>query len=232
MGDPDQARGSSFEVCEQLAGRMAASLRAAMGREPCLRLSSVRKADAVVPLPLRHGALSAAQVEQRLLRWKRDLGAFLGVPAEKVPEDSSINARVKARSRQLGLPRQETRKWVAEQFAYFAFLNMYRLGGELIDRERGQLGLPICLLDFGGLLFLGVAAEVLVEVASDWQRRLAPRTALIAGLCGGWSGYLPHGSNFREDGAEARYETVSTVFSEQAASRMLERAVELAARPG
>ena len=230
MGDPDQARGFSFEVCEQLAGRMAGSLRAAVRREPFLRLSSVWKTDAVVPLPLRYGALPAAQVEQRILRWKRELGGFLGVSPEQVPEDSSINARVKARSRQLGLPLEETRRWVAEQFAYFAFLNMYRHSGELIDRERGQLNLPITLLDFGGLLFLGAPAEILVEVAFDWQRRLAPRTALIASLFGGWSGYLPHSSNFREEGAETKYETVSTVFSEQAASGMLVRAGELATR--
>jgi hypothetical protein len=232
MGDPDQARGASFEVCEQLAGRMAARLRAALGRKPFQRLTSFRKADAVVPLPLRHGPLSAAQVGKRIQSWKQELGGFLGVPAEQVPEDSSINARVKVRSRQLGLGLEETRRWVAEQFAFYAFLNVYRRGGDLIDRERGQLDLPVSLLDFGGLLFLGAPVEILVEVAFDWQRRLAPRTALIAGLCGGWSGYLPHGSNFREQGAGRKYETVSTVFSPQAASRMLERAAQLATRSG
>jgi hypothetical protein len=123
----------------------------------------------------------------------------------------------------------ETRSWVAEQFAYFAFLNVYRRGAELVDRERGVLNLPLTLLDFGGLVLLGVPAEVLVEVAFDWQERLSPRTALIAGLCNGWSGYLPHLDNFQEADAGSKYETVSTVFSEQAAAGLLERAARLAA---
>ena len=228
MGDPDQARGSSFQICRELAGRMSACLREAAGREPLLRLASLRKSGAVAPLPLRYGALSASQIGERILRWKQSLGGMLGLAAERVPEDSSVNALVKARCRQLNLPRPECRKWVAEQFSYYAFLNMYKQGGELIDRERGVLNLPITLLDFGGLLLLCVPAEVLVEVAFEWQKRLAPRVALVAGLCNGWSGYLPHPDNFQEPDAGSKYETVSTVFSEQAAAGLLDCAQALA----
>jgi hypothetical protein len=232
MGDPDQARGSSFETCRELGGRMSACLREAAGGEPLLRLSSVRQVGAVAPLPLRYGALSAGQIEERILRWKQALGGLLGVAPQRVPEDSGVNALVKARCRQLRLPRPECRKWVAEQFAYYAFLNIYKQGGELVDREKGLLNLPTVLLDFGGLVLLCVPAEVLVEVAFEWQRRLASRVALVAGLCNGWSGYLPHGDNFREADSGSKYETASTVFSEQAAQELLDRAQELAARGG
>jgi len=228
MGDPNQARGSSLATCRQLADEMAHAIRQAALTPPLCLLSTATRCDGVASLPLRYGALSADQINQRIAGWKRDLGQFLGVDPAQVPENAAINAQVKARCRELDLPRAQTRQWVARQFAYGAFLNMYKHGGgELVDREHGLIRLPLSLLDLGPLVVLCVPAEVLVEIGFEWQRRLAGRVALIAALANGWSGYLPHADNFAEPDADARYETVSSVFAPDAATTMLDAAMGL-----
>ena len=228
MSDPDQAVGSSFEVMEQMGGRMALAVREALGGGPLAVLEEVRLLRAEVSLPLRHGALSPARVEERVRSWKGELGRFLGLPDSEVPEDGSINARIKERCRALALSREETRRWVAEQFAYTAFLWIYRGGGPGIDPAGGRTRLPLTLLDFGPLLLLGVPAEVLVEAALDWQARFPGRIALIGGLTGGWTGYLPHGRNWREPDAPTLYETVSTLYAEGSAETLLAMGQQLA----
>ena len=229
MSDPDQARGSSFEVMERMGGRMARAVREALGGAPAAVLEGVGLRREEVELPLRHGALSPAQVAERVRRWKEELGRFLGLPASGVPEDMSINAVLKERCRALGATREETRRWVAEQFAYTTFLWIYRGGGPGIDPAGGRIRLPLSLLDFGPLLLLGVPAEVLVEAALDWQERFPGRFALIGGLTGGWTGYLPHGRNWRERDSAVLYETVSTLYAEGAAETLLDAGQRLAA---
>jgi hypothetical protein len=236
MGDPDQAKGATFQTVQSLADRMAGALRDAARHEPIVRLRDIHQRCVVAELPLRYGALTSVQIDRRIAQWEAELGGFLGIDAAQVPEHPSINAIVKERCRALELPRDQCRKWVAEQFAFNAFLNMYKRGaggsgssgGEVVDRERGLVHLPLALLDFGQLLILCVPAEVLVEIAFEFQQRLAPRVALIAALANGWSGYLPHASNFAEPAADARYETVSSVFAPDAATKMLDVVTRLA----
>jgi len=183
--------------------------------------------------------LSDEEVRAQVHRWKESFAGFLGIPVEAVPEDMSINALIKERCRELGTPAAVVRGWVAQQFAYTAFLYLFGLpwegpgrssgaseetGGAAVRRRGGTLTVPLRIVDFGPLVLLAVPAEVLSEAALEWQERFPERTALIAGLAGGWIGYLPHASNFAESGASERYETVSTLFAPEAAGVLLDSA--------
>jgi len=234
MANPDQARGSSFEVLDQLASGVASALREGLDSAPVDRLQAVRLQAWEQELPLRYGALSPQGVRDRIEEWKRQFAAFLGVPAEQVPEGGNINALVKERSRSLGLAPDEVRRQVASQFAYGNFLVTYgsaqagdRIGDHtgvpaVVQPSRGIVRLPCRLLDFGGVCILCAPPEILIEAAFDWQRRQPMRIALVSGMVGGWLGYMPHGENFEEPEAGERYETVSTVFAPSACAAMLE----------
>jgi hypothetical protein len=230
MADPDQARGSSFEVLGRLARTLSDQLRAGLATPAVRTLDAVRLHAWDQELPLRYGPLSPAQVRSRIDEWKRGFAGFLGVPEARVPEDRSINALVKERSRQLALAPQEVRRQVAAQFAYGNFLVVYAghggpVAGGIASAARpgrGVVELPCRLLDFGGVSILCAPAEVLVEAAFDWQQALPGRIALVSGLVGGWIGYMPHAVNFAEPEAAERYETVSTMFAPAACGLMLD----------
>jgi hypothetical protein len=232
MADPEQARGSSFEVLERLAAELSESILAALDTPVIAKGDRLETRSVQTALPLRDGPLTEEEVLKKVHGWKGDFASFLDIPVEEVPEDFSINARIKQRCRELESPSEEVRHWVARQFAYTAFLHLVRgtpsgeadLGPGTAVRS-GRMPVTAKLLDFGTLVVLAVPAEVLLEAALEWQRRLSDRVALVAGLAGGWVGYLPYESNYREDGASERYETVSTVFAPEAADRLLDDAV-------
>jgi hypothetical protein len=233
MADPDQAVGSGFEVVQRFGRAMSGDIRAARGNAPVASIDRLTARTVSLRLPLRYGALSPAQVQERIEEWKEKLAGFLGVRKEQVPEDSIINAMVKEKARSAKVSADETRRWVAEQFAYGAFLSIYKTGGDLIDPVRGEIECPLRLLDGGAVKLLGIPAEALLDLAFDWQRRVPGAIALVSGLFGGWTGYLPHRVNFEEPGALQLYETVSSVFSPQAAELLLDAAErQLALRSG
>jgi hypothetical protein len=242
MADPDQARGSSFEVMAGLADGVASSVRMGLQSAPVHVLSSARLDAWDQELPLRYGALSPRAVREHIDAWKAEFAQFLGIPAAEVPEGRIINALVKERIRSLDLSPAEIRGQVASQFAYGNFLVTYAgtkrgvgagdsAESAVVQPSRGTVRLPCRLLDLGSLCILCAPPEILVEAAFDLQRRLAPRIALVSGMVGGWLGYLPHGLNFEEPEAGERYETVSTVFAPAACAVLLESA-EQAARAG
>ncbi|HUX22011.1 MAG TPA: hypothetical protein VMW69_12290, partial [Spirochaetia bacterium] len=180
-----------------------------------------------VDLPLRYGGLNQEKIRARISDWKHQFAGFLGVDDEEVPEDSSINALVKERARELRCSADETRHWVAEQFAYGSFLHTYSGGRSSEHSVSGTLKVGATILDFGELVILGVPVEALVEIAFEWQARVEDETALVCGLFNGWAGYLPHARNFEEPGSENLYETVSTVFAPSAAHQLLATAIDL-----
>ncbi len=232
MADPDQARGSSFGVLDQLAHTLGAELRAGLRTAPVGVLDTVRLQAWDQELPMRYGALSQQAVRERIEAWKGQFARFLGVPPAEVPEGRSINALVKERSRALSLPPAEVRRQVASQFAYGSFLVAYAGHGGpapagtagAAQPGRGVVRLPCRLLDFGLLCILCAPAEILVEAAFEFQHLLPGRIALLSGLVGGWIGYLPHAANFEEPEAAERYETVSTMFAPTACGLLLESA--------
>ena len=71
--------------------------------------------------------------------------------------------------------------------------------------------------------------EVLVEVGQDWQKRNHPceDEAFVIGLANGFMGYLPHPSNFMEDGANYKYETIMNALERDAARISLEQAEQM-----
>ena len=224
MADPDQAMGSSFEVLEELAGGMVDALLRARGSETRARAEDLAVSTRMLALPLRYGPLSREQVQGKLDNWRKKFAGFLETSKDAIPEDWSINATIKEKARDKGLGEAETRRWVAEQFTYVSFLNIYKKGGETIDPGKGEIHCPIAVLDFGSVTFLGAPMEVLLDVAFDWQRRLPDRIALVCGLFGGWTGYLPHKRNYEEPQADQLYETVSTMFAPGASLELLETA--------
>jgi hypothetical protein len=229
MADPDQALGSSFDVMEEISVEMAASVNSAMTGKTLERIDSLSYKHFEMSLPLRYGALNPEETQQKIEDWKERLSGFLGIPVKEVPETMIINGMIKDRCRETECSPDETRSWVSEQFAYCAFVSVYKLGGELIDQAKGLIQSPLTLLKMGKVVLLGIPMEVLLDVAFDWQKRHPDSIALIAGLYNGWTGYLPHKKNFDEPDAGELYETVSTVFSEDAAGVLLNEAEKQAA---
>jgi hypothetical protein len=209
----------NYLVSADWAGPVRSSLEAELG----VPVAYLQGAEGNID-PFTRGFLDMSDPDQARGSSFDVLAELLGVPAAEVPEGRNINALVKQRCRALGLPREEVRRLVASQFAYGNFLVTYAGGREAVQPRQGIVRLPCRILDFGSLCVLGAPAEILVEAAFDWQRRLVGRTALLAGLAGGWLGYMPHGVNFEEAEAGERYETVSTVFSPSACKTMLDGA--------
>ncbi|HUX14458.1 MAG TPA: hypothetical protein VMW87_15625 [Spirochaetia bacterium] len=226
MADPDQAIGSSFEIMNEMARDVTASIQSAAGCPPISTATDVKTNRFLIEMPLRYGKVNRQLFRSRIQKWKQGFAAFLAIPEEEVPEDWSINSLIKERCRNLCSTAETTRHWVAEQFAYGAFLSIYGGSDSLARPEAGIIPITAAILDFGGLVILGMPVEALVEIAFDWQSRFADTTALICGLFGGWAGYLPHGSNFNEPKADQLYETVSTVFAPGAADALLTAALQ------
>jgi len=223
MADPDQAKGSPFPVVEQAGVMMAEALLAARKSAPIRVLDKISFKTIKMELPLRYGALSVNQVEEKLVKWKEHFADFLEIPVEEVTEDPEINALIKDRCRKLKYSQAETRKIVAEQFTYIQFIWAYKFGSEFMDRQKGALTCDITEINFGTLLLLGIPAEVLVEIALEYQDKNPEKTVLIAGLFNGSFGYMPHISNFRETDSDSLYETISTIFGEDASKIILNR---------
>ena len=222
MEDPDQAMGVSFEQMEQTAGLAVTALEETFARDCEAVLDALEVDSFDASLPLRFGGLGRQDIEDQIQQWKGEFSRFLEVPAQEVPEDYSINARIKEKCRKHNLPPETVLEWVSRQFTYCAFISIYRRGEELVDPAKGEMRIPVSIWDFGRLFFVGIPAEVLVEIAFHLQKRFPKSIALIAGLFDGWVGYLPHGDNFAEERQAFLYETVSTMFADQAAGALLD----------
>jgi len=227
MADPDQAVGSSFAVLEELAAGMITSISEALAGESRAALTELSVDARTVKMPLRFGGLTPAQVQEKIDWWRERFASFLEIPADRVPEDWSINSMIKQQARRKNLSDSETLGWVAEQFTFATFLGIYKIAGQMIDSDTGEVSCPVRVLDFGTLTFLCAPMEILLDVAFDWQQRFSERIAAICGLFGGWIGYLPHSRNFEEARADELYETISSMFTPGASLQLLEQAEDM-----
>lgn len=94
---------------------------------------------------------------------------------------------------------------------------------------RKPYPLHIQVIEIEDFRFLALPGEVLVEVGKDWQNRNAPNEekAFIFGLSNGFVGYLPHLENFKEPGAEYKYETIMNALEPGATGIALDYAEKM-----
>jgi hypothetical protein len=222
MADPDQARGSTDRTVVTTAHVLVNAIRDTLNEPVRVEVDAAALVVRDVTIPLRYTGLSSTEVDRRIHAWKQEFAEFLGCPVEDVPEGPTINSLIKDRAREIGASRDETIRMVAEQFVYTTFLWMYRGAESHIRAEEGTATVRITRIDLGPVRLLGIPAEPLVEIALDFRQRHPDRLALVAGLCGGWTGYLPHRSNFEQEDAGILYETISTLYAPEAASTILD----------
>jgi len=99
--------------------------------------------------------------------------------------------------------------------------------GRLMNPSPQPVDMPVQVFRVNDYLFLALPGEVLVEVSLDWQQRTGSDKAFIVGLANGAFGYLPHGSNFHEPGAEGKYETIMNALEPRAIEIALDSACDM-----
>ncbi len=94
---------------------------------------------------------------------------------------------------------------------------------------KKQMSFPVQTIEVNDYRLMTLPGEALVEVGRDWQERNAPQgeKAFVIGLSNGFLGYLPHISNFAEDGAEFKYETIMNALEQDATGMALETAAQM-----
>ncbi len=94
---------------------------------------------------------------------------------------------------------------------------------------RKPYSLAVQVIRLGDLRILTLPGEVLLEVGQEWQERNAPfgEQAYIFGLSNGFVGYLPHPKNFKEPGADYKYETIMNALEQNATMFALDAATEM-----
>lgn len=94
----------------------------------------------------------------------------------------------------------------------------------------------VTLLDWGGVLILGLPGEIFAASGLDLRARLAGRDLLLAGYAEGNPGYIPPAAEFAHGGYEIdeahRYYGLPATFAPGAAETLVEAARRLAERPG
>ena len=99
----------------------------------------------------------------------------------------------------------------------------------LISKFNKPVPVSVQTIEINDFRFMTLPGEVLVEVGKEWQERNHPNEskAFIIGLANGWMGYLPHPSNFKEPGAEFKYETIMNALEPDATRIALEQAEQM-----
>jgi hypothetical protein len=99
----------------------------------------------------------------------------------------------------------------------------------LIAKFRKPVPVSVQTIEINDFRFMTLPGEVLVEVGKEWQERNHPNgnKAFIIGLANGWTGYLPHPSNFQEPDAEFKYETIMNALEPDATRIALDIAEQM-----
>ena len=232
MSDPDQAKGVSFEMVEQIAAKFYRDLKTIRATEAINTIEAVKTTSFEASFPLLFGAMDAAGLQKKVDDWKHEFATFLGIPVSEVPEDGSINNLIKKRAVEIGSSPEQTEHLVINQFTYTQFLWAYGANKDYIDMQKGTIRIPIVVVDFGVLAIVGLPVEPLMDFNLDFQHKVTESQVVVAGLVDGYFGYLPHRHNFAEQKAEALYETISTVFAPETAEMIIDEVVDVLKQGG
>jgi len=223
MSDPDQAKGVSFDVMQSIALKMIKDVKETYSSQPIQTVNHVEMKREEVTLPLRYGRLTDKQVEQKILDWERSFAQFLGLDASVILANLSMNEVIKKHIINNNIDEQVAAHYVAEQFAYTQFLWAYRDNKDHIDASTGTMTFPISIIGLKDIVLCTVPVEPLMTLNLVAKRTMKDKIVLFCGLSDGYFGYLPHEENYKEDDSSSLYETVSTIFAEQAARVLLEK---------
>ena len=101
----------------------------------------------------------------------------------------------------------------------------------LVSKYQKPIRISVQRIELNEYRLMTLPGEVLVEVGLDWQKRNHPNEekAFIIGLANGFMGYLPHPENFKEPGAQYKYETIMNALEPDATVIALDHAEALKA---
>ncbi|NCB02620.1 MAG: hypothetical protein EOM67_10695 [Spirochaetia bacterium] len=223
MGDPDQAKGVSFEVMNTISNQLIGDLVETYKRAPLQLLTRAKLKRIEVTLPLRYGKLTQSQVEQKIDDWKQSFAQFLHIPKNEVAIDGSINEVIKKYIVKNKISAKEAAYYVAEQFAYTQFMWAYIDNKEHIDADLGTMTFPVSIVDLEKIALCAVPVEPLMTLNLVANKTIKEKNILFCGLSDGYVGYLPHSENYEEGDSPMLYETVSTIFASHAADELIEQ---------
>jgi neutral/alkaline ceramidase-like enzyme len=221
MSDPKQAYGVSFAEMAAISQEMITCIENTEITEPVSKFSEVMITQKELTLPLRSGIMTQDDVKKAIDTWKVGFAEFLGIEPDEVPEDHTINALIKKRCITFRVSPEETKKQTQKQFSYTNFLWTYQQNKAYLQLEHGTITLNITIINFGSFVVIGLPVEPLMNINLNLKKSVENRVVVAAGLFNGFFGYFPHSENFKEDKADQLYETVSTIFSSDAADILL-----------
>lgn len=221
MSDPKQAYGVSFAEMAVISQEMITCIENAEAADPVSELSEVVVMQKELDLPLRSGIMTQDDVKKAIDTWKFGFAEFLDIEPDEVPEDYTINALIKKRCINFGISAEETKKQTEQQFSYTNFLWTYRQNSAYLQLECGTIKFNITIIHFGDFVVIGLPVEPLMNINLKLKDSEGNRVVVAAGLFNGFFGYFPHSENFEEEQADQLYETVSTIFSPDAADILL-----------
>ncbi len=226
MSDPDQAKGVDFAKVQQIGDRLYKEIDAIRSTNIVSTIKSLRFKSFTLALPLLFGTLSQEEIEQKIWGWKEEIGSFLGMKTEDVPENDTVNNLIKKKCVEIGASSETTEHLVRTQFTYNQFLWAYRDNLPYIDLQNGTMTIPVVVLGFGDLIIVGLPAEPLNDFNLDFAKQFPNKMVVASGLVNGYFGYFPHLNNFSEEQSEALYETISTVFAPHASTVVVKKVAE------
>jgi hypothetical protein len=225
--------GGTFEEAQQVGAELGSEVVRILGRADPVRSTRLRTVKRIVMVNPAYSKLSYWKAWKQLLIERRIIleylpgfkkaSPFILKPVYTLWRDAS--AVVIERN----MDEVEMRRLMS---AVSRFLMMAMKLANPAFRKPYPLRIQVIEID--DFRFLALPGEVLVEVGKDWQTRNAPNEekAFIFGLSNGFVGYLPHPENFKEPGAEYKYETIMNALEPGATGIALDFAEKMITKQG
>lgn len=225
--DPRGYMGKSFESAAEIGTLLAAEVIRVVKNAPVvgdLVLASARRTCSVMPnkhdLDLAEAAFQA-RVHQNTIAEYLGEEYFAGITLKDPSPLKTIWADACRKVMEDNLDEAEMQRLMGAVCHYRVYT------GRLMNPSPEPVDVPVQVIRLNDYLFLALPGEVLVEVSLDWQQRTGSDKAFIIALANGTFGYLPHSSNFRESGAEGKYETIMNALEPQGIEIALDSACDM-----